>query len=211
MASTRIEEIIESIYDYVENCKPTAFSQSKIVVQKDELLDLVDELKRRTPDEIRRYQKIIANREAIIKQAEEEAEGILEDARKHAQELVDETEIMQQAYRQANDLIQNATAESSRIRNEANDYATQIRSGVLNYSSDILLEIEKLLTFSHNEIKERSEHLVSMIGESLNTITDNRKEIIDQLNSDFSFESGDEEEDEEGPEGHEEEYSEEDF
>ena len=43
MAASRIEEIIESIYDYVENCKPTAFSQDKIVVKKDELLDLVGE------------------------------------------------------------------------------------------------------------------------------------------------------------------------
>ena len=74
MASiSRIEEIIDSIYDYVESCKPTAFSQAKVVVSKDELLDLVDELKRRTPEEIKRSQKVIANRENILKSAEEEA------------------------------------------------------------------------------------------------------------------------------------------
>ena len=207
MASTRIEEIIDSIYDFVENCKPTAFSQTKIVVQKDELLDLIDELKRRTPDEVKRYQKVIANRDNIIKQAEEDAADIVEEARERAQEMINETEIMQQAYKQANDLIQNATAESTKIRNDADEYATQIRSGVLNYSSDILSEIEEILAASHRDIEERSQKLVSAIGEHLETIISNKKEINDQLNSDFV------DGDDDGDEGEytEEEYSEEDF
>lgn len=204
MASTRIEEIIESIYDYVENCKPTAFSQDKIVVKKDELLDLVDELKRRTPDEIRRYQKIIANRDSIIKQAEENAAAIEDEARERAQELVNQTEIMQQAYKQANELIQNATAESTKIRNDADEYSIQIRSGVLNYSNDILSEIEELLASSYAETKKRSESLVNSIAEKLDVIKGNRNEIIAQINNDFN--GGDEEGD-----FVEEEYSEEDF
>ena len=209
MSSTRIEEIIESIYDYIENCKPTTFSQNKVIVQKDELLDLVDELKRRTPDEIRRYQKIIANRESIIKQAEEEAGVILEEARAKAQELVSETEIMQTAYQQANDLYQNATAESARIRNEAKEYATTIRSGVLNYSGDILSEIEKILQTAHTEISGCTDKLISKLGENLNTIKDNKEEIIDQLNTDFLNDQNDEADDTD--DYGEEDYSEEDF
>ena len=210
MSATRIEEIIELIYDYIENCKPTLrSSQNKIVVQKDELLDLVDELKRRTPDEIRRYQKIIANRETIIKQAEEEADAIIEEAHVKAQDLVNETEIMQQAYKQANDLIQNATADSTRIRQEANEYATTIRSGVLNYSSDILSEIESILSTAHTEIQTRTDSLIAKLAENLNTVRDNRGEIIDQLNTDF-LGGGDDDDDDEG-EYTEEEYSDEDF
>ncbi|MCR5332081.1 MAG: ATPase [Lachnospiraceae bacterium] len=206
MASTRIEEIIDSIYDFVENCKPTAFSQTKIVVQKDELLDLIDELKRRTPDEVKRYQKVIANRDSIIKQAEDDAADIIEEARERAQQMVNETEIMQQAYKQANDLIQNATAESTKIRNDADEYATQIRSGVLNYSSDILSEIEGILDASHRDIQDLSSKLVNAIGIHLETIIENKKEINDQINSDFFDGDGDDE-----GEYTEEEYSEEDF
>ena len=82
MGASRIEQIIDEIYDFVESCKPQTFSQSKVIVPKDELYDLLDELKLRTPDEIKRYQKIIANRDSIIADAEEKAKALIEDAKR---------------------------------------------------------------------------------------------------------------------------------
>ena len=81
MGTSRIEQIIEDIYDFVESCKPKQFSSSRVIVPKDELYDLLDELKLRTPDEIKRYQKIIANRDTILADAEKQAEAITEEAR----------------------------------------------------------------------------------------------------------------------------------
>ncbi|NLJ89896.1 MAG: ATPase, partial [Clostridiales bacterium] len=69
MAISRIEQLIEDIYEFVESCKMQAFSSTKVIVPKDELYDLLDELRLRTPDEIKRYQKIIANRDAILADA----------------------------------------------------------------------------------------------------------------------------------------------
>ena len=62
--SSRIEQIIEEIEEYVDSCKFQPLSSTKIVVNKEELEELLRELRMKTPDEIKRYQKIISNKDA---------------------------------------------------------------------------------------------------------------------------------------------------
>ncbi len=57
MVSSRIEQKIEDIYAFVESCKPQALSQSKVVVPKNDLYDLLDDLRRDVPEEIRVIRK----------------------------------------------------------------------------------------------------------------------------------------------------------
>ena len=97
MGASRIEQLIEDIYEFVESCRMQPLSSTKVIVPKDELYDLLDELRLRTPDEIKRYRKIIANRDAIIADAESKSEQILASTRDKSKELVNEHEIMQQA------------------------------------------------------------------------------------------------------------------
>ncbi|MBO4558965.1 MAG: ATPase [Lachnospiraceae bacterium] len=184
MSQTRIEQLINEIYEFVEECKPTPLSQSKIIVPKDQLLDLIDELKRRTPDEIKRYQKIIANRDTIIAQAEEKAVEIENAAKDRAQQMVDETKIMQDAYKQANDLIQDATAKAEEVRRSAEEFSDNVRTGVLSYAGDIMNIVEGVLSSSYNEIKDRNENLLGTIREKLDTVSSNRREIFESLNAD---------------------------
>lgn len=186
MSQTRIEQLINEIYDFVEGCKSASFSSSKIVVQKDQLLDLVDELKRRTPDEIKRYQRIIANRDSIIAQAEEKARQIEEEAHEKAKLLIDETEIMQQAYAQANELIQSARYESDKLRRETQEAADTIRTGALAYTNDILSEVSGLLSAAYQETKDNSERLVESLKTKLDIINENQKEVVDQLNDEIN-------------------------
>ena len=75
--SSGIEEIIEEIEEYVDGCKPSAFSPSKIIVNRDELESLLEELRTKTPEEIKRYQKIISNKEAILADAQNKADAII--------------------------------------------------------------------------------------------------------------------------------------
>ena len=71
--SSRIEQIIEEIEEYVESCKYQPLSTTKIVVNKEELEELLRELRLKTPDEIKRYQKIISNKDAILADAQAKA------------------------------------------------------------------------------------------------------------------------------------------
>ena len=58
--ASRIEQIIEEIEEYIDGCKPQTFSSSKIIVNREEMEELLNELRIKTPEEIKRYQKIIS-------------------------------------------------------------------------------------------------------------------------------------------------------
>lgn len=96
--SSRIEQIIEEIEEYVDSCKFQPLSSTKIVVNKEELEELLRELRMKTPDEIKRYQKIISNKDAILADAQSKADAIVAEAREKTQSMVTESEIMREAH-----------------------------------------------------------------------------------------------------------------
>ena len=155
MGMSRLEQLIEDIYVFVEGCKMSPLSSTKVVVPKDELYDFLDELRLRTPDEIKRYQKIIANRDAIIQDAEEKASAMLEQAQEQTNNLISEHQIMQQAYMQANAIVDQATEEANRILNVANSDADQIRIGALMYSEEMVGVIDQVFYNANESTKSR--------------------------------------------------------
>ncbi|NLP33836.1 MAG: ATPase [Clostridiales bacterium] len=183
MGASRIEQLIEDIYEFVESCRMQPLSSTKVIVPKDELYDLLDELRLRTPDEIKRYQKIISNRDAIIADAEEKADAILVEAREHSKDLVNENEIMQQAYYQANEMIMQASQEAERMLREATEEAEQIRTGALIYSNDILTEVQRLIAAAYESASTRYDGFIGMLKNNLDILSSNKKELSDQLYS----------------------------
>lgn len=129
---SRIEQLISDIEAYIDNCKYQPFSNNKIIVDKDQLEDMLSELRLKTPDEIKKYQKILNNKDAIISDAKEQAESILNAAQIQTEELINEHEIMQRAYAQANQLIEQATAQAQRILDSATEDANNIRIGAVS-------------------------------------------------------------------------------
>lgn len=191
MGASRIEQLIEDIYEFVESCRMQPLSSTKVIVPKDELYDLLDELRLRTPDEIKRYQKIIANRDAIIADAEEKSETILAQTREKAKELVNEHEIMQQAYYQANEMIMRASDESDRLRKDAQEEADQIRTGALVYSNDVLTEVEGVLANALDSAVSKYDGFVGTLKGNLEIINNNKREINEQLYPQSNTQTGD--------------------
>ena len=75
--SSRIEQLIDEIEEYIDGCKYQPLSNSKIIVNKEEIDELLRELRMKTPDEIKRYQKIISNKEAILNDARVKAQALI--------------------------------------------------------------------------------------------------------------------------------------
>ena len=103
--SSRIEQIIEEIEEYVDSCKFQPLSSTKIVVNKEEIEELLRELRMKTPDEIKRYQKIISNKDAILADAQMKADALLAEAAEKQQRMVEENEVMQEAMAQSRALL----------------------------------------------------------------------------------------------------------
>ena len=135
---SRIEQLIDEIEEFVESCKTQPFSQSKIIVPKDELLELLTELRLKTPDEIKRYQKIIANKDKIINDAQAQAERMLEETTAYTNQLVEEHQIMIKQYEIAEEVLNAANAQAEATINEANANAEEIRLNALQYTKELV-------------------------------------------------------------------------
>ena len=112
---SRIEQLIVEIEEYIDGCKFQPLSNTKILVNKEELEELLVELRLRVPDEIKQYQKIISNQEAIISEAKTQADALIQEATVQTNELVNEHEIMQRAYSAANQIVEDANAQAQAI------------------------------------------------------------------------------------------------
>lgn len=177
MGASRIEQLIEDIYEFVESCKMYPLSSTKVIVPKDELYDLVDELRLRTPDEIKRYQKIIANKDAILQDARDKADAMLAQAQEQTNALINEHEIMQQAYYQANDIVEQATKEAERILAAANQDADEIRQGAIVYTDDMLGDVERILANAYESTKAKYDSLFSSLKGNLEIVANNKREL----------------------------------
>lgn len=173
----RIEQIITEIEEYIDNCKFQNFSSTKIVVNKDEIEELLSELRMKTPEEIKKYKKIIANTDAIIEDAKQKADSIIYKANKMTEELISEHEIMQQAYSQANDVIASATNKARDILDKATLDANDIRMSAMSYTDSILYDIEKILSYSIENIDSRYDSLKKSLMDNLNLVVTNRIEL----------------------------------
>ncbi len=78
--SSRIEQIIDEIEAYIDSCKYQPLSNTKIIVNREELEELLDELRLKTPEEIKRYQKIISNKEAILADVQVKAYAMIAES-----------------------------------------------------------------------------------------------------------------------------------
>ena len=175
--NSRIEQIISEIEDYIDSCRFQPLSKTNIVVNKDEIEELLAELRLKTPDEIKKYQKIIANRDAILVDAKQKAEAMLQEAMAQTSALVSEHEIMQQAYVQANEVVQKATKQAQAILDSATNDANNIRMGAMQYTDDCLGDLQNIISHSMENITNKYNEYMKSLQTSLDVVVANRLEL----------------------------------
>ena len=174
---SKIEQIITEIEEYIDNCKFQPLSTSKIIVNKDDIDELLAELRLRTPDEIKKYQKIIANKDAILNDAKERAEAMVSEATAHINQLVSEHEIMQKAYEEANQIIEQAQAEAQGILDSATTEANDLRTRAMQYTDDLLANAESIIGHTLNSYTSKYDSLVTSLQECYDVVRNNRAEL----------------------------------
>ena len=181
--SSKIEQLIDDIEVYIDSCKYQPFSSSKIIVNKEEIDELLHDLRLSTPDEIKRYQKIISNKEAILNDARTKAEALINEATAHTNKLISEHEIMQQAYAQANEVVTSASYQAQQILDNAMTEANSVKTAAMQYMDDILNHLENLIVNSTNTAVANYEGLLSGLNQYKDIIQSNRAELhpVDEL------------------------------
>ncbi len=172
---SKIEQTIAEMEDFIDNCKLQPLSNSKIIVNKNELEEYIEELKANIPDEIKKYQRIIANRDAILKDAQDKAEEMIKKANEMTVQLVSEHEIMQQAYKEANSVVQDAHAEADAIMSKTVSESNALKTATNQYLDDALASIQNILNTSIEGLNVKYDSLLRSLESSLEVTTKNRK------------------------------------
>lgn len=175
--SSRIEQLIDEIEEYIDSCKPKFMSSTEIIVNKDEIDELLRELRMKTPDEIKRYQKIISNKEAILNDARSKAEALINEATAHTNELISEHEIMQQAYAQANEVVTMATRQAQEIVDNATIEANALRTAASQYMEDMLSYLENIIVSSTQTANANYQNLISSLNHYEEIIKADRRQL----------------------------------
>ena len=174
---SRIEQLIGEIEEYIDGCKFQPLSNTKILVNKEELEELLVELRPRIPDEIKQYQKIISNQDAILTDARTQADAMIEKATAQTNELVNEHEIMQRAYEAANQVIEDANNQAQTIVDAAVRDADNIRQGAVQYTQDMLKSVENIINHTMEGAQGRFDSFMSSLKSSYDIVSANRAEL----------------------------------
>ena len=182
MASvSRIEEIIDDIEDYIESCKFVPLSSQNLMVAKSIIEDWIRELRMKTPEEIKRYQKIIANREAILEDAQLKADAMLEEANRQTAALVNEHEVMQQAVEQATQFVNQATQQAQQILDDATRDANEIRISAMEYTDDLLNSLQHIIGHAMDTASAKYDSLIFELKKTCDVVDANRASLGESI------------------------------
>lgn len=182
--SSKIEQVIGEIEDFISECKYQTFSNTNIIVDKERMEELLRDLRMRTPDEIKRYQKIISNKEAILQDAREKADAMLSMAQAETDRMVDENEIMQQAYAQAEEVVKQATEQAQHIVDMATIEANNIKQSAMEYTFGQLSNMQGILEHAIGTAEAKYGDLIARLKESEAIIAQNRSQLYPQVELD---------------------------
>lgn len=115
-------DLLDALKETIIESKKVPLS-SKIMVNEDEVINIIEEIEKTLPNEIKQAKWITEERQRICKEAEKEADDIVKEAEKRIIEMIDEHEITRQAEEKGLKIIEDAKIQSREISEGTRDYA----------------------------------------------------------------------------------------
>lgn len=140
-----ILHLVDRLEELFNQSRPLWFTHS-VLVDEDRMLDLIDQMRVSIPEEIKKAQQLIAQRDRILAQAQEEANRTLQLAREKADQALERDSIVQAAQLKAEQIIAQAKEEAEITRQEADKYVFEVLTG-------LEMEMERLLNQVRNGIR----------------------------------------------------------
>ncbi len=122
MSNNSTEDIIGALYDMVQDARSMPLAADKCILERDRVLDMLDEIISQMPAEIKQSRTIVESRNELISQARREAEAILRQAQERANELVAKEEIYKEAKKRSEELVSETQERINQLRKAGNDY-----------------------------------------------------------------------------------------
>ena len=143
MNEQNIEDIISALYDMVQDARGLPLGADKCILERDKVLDMLDEIIAQLPAELKQARTIVESRNELIGQARREAEGIIRQAQEQADKLVAEEAIYVEAKRQCQEMVLQTQGRLAELRRASNDYM-----------DDALRRTEEAIALSLEDVRE---------------------------------------------------------
>ena len=140
-----ILHLVDRLEELFNESRPIWFTHS-VIVDEERMLDLIDQMRVSIPEEIKKAQQILTQKDRILAQAQEEANRTLALAREKADQLIERDAIIQAAQARADQIIQQSRGETDYTKQEADQY-------VIETLTKLELELEKIISQVRNGVK----------------------------------------------------------
>ena len=142
--------LLEKMEDIVEDASKLPLS-NKIMIDKEEILEVINDIRLKLPDEINRASWVAKERQRILTEAQTEAEELIEKVKEQQHILVEDNEITRLAKQHANQILQ-----------DAEQKANEMKMGAYNYSDEILSKLQVKIHEINNIIEQNRDVLKNM-------------------------------------------------
>ncbi len=153
MSEQHIEEIISNLYDTVQDARSLPLGADKCILERDKVLDMLDEIIAQMPAELKQSRTIVESRNELIGQARREAESIIKNAQQEAQRLVSQQSIYAEAKRKCAEMVAQTQAQIADLRKVSNDYM-----------DDALRRTEEAIAQSLNDVRSTRSKFQALIA-----------------------------------------------
>ena len=143
MNEQNIEDIISALYDMVQDARALPLGADKCILERDKVLDMLDEVIAQLPVELKQARTIVESRNELIGQARREAENMIRQAQEQAEKLVAEETIYIEAKRQCQEMVAQTKNRLADLRRASNEYM-----------DDALRRTEEALADAHAEMTQ---------------------------------------------------------
>ena len=143
MNEQHIEDIITTLYDTIQDAKSLPLGADKCILERDKILDMLDEIIAQLPAELKQSRAIVESRNELIGQARREAETIVRQAQEKAAQMVEQEAIYQEAKRQCQEMILQTQVRMAELRKVSNEYM-----------DDALRRTEEAIALSLGEVRD---------------------------------------------------------
>ena len=140
-----ILQMIDRLEELLNESRPLPFTRN-VIVDEDRMLDLIDQMRVSIPEEVKKAQQLLAQRDRLLAQAQEEANRTIAIAREKSDQLVERDQVVQAAYAQSDQIKGQAEVDAQAIRMEADKYALETLRTLEN-------EMERTLNQVRNGIR----------------------------------------------------------
>ena len=143
MSERNTEDIIGALYDMVQDARSMPLAADKCILERDKVLDMLDEIIAQLPGELKQSRTIVESRNELIGQARREAENILREAQEKAKEMVTKEAVYMEAKKRSEELIAQTQNKIGQLRKAGNEYMDESLRQTEEAISQALAEVRE--------------------------------------------------------------------